>query len=320
MATMRAGQAVVEILKAEGVRFVFGLPGGHTIGIDDALYDTPQIRHILVRHEQAAASMAAAYFQLTGEPGICCATAGPGATNVVTGIAEAYLGAIPVIVLAGRGATRNALRGASQEIPQDKIFAPITKWAIRVDRADMIVEIMRRAFTIARSGKPGPVLVDFPADMLLQTIDFEDYLPVGRPPMPRGDKEAIREAVRRLLASARPIVIAGGGAVASGAFRELKELAESLALPALTSLAGRGSLPDDHPLAAGGLGYHRNRISKRLFLEADFILSLGWRMDEMETNWGKEFGLPPAPAWSRSTWTLARWEGASSPGWPLRAI
>jgi len=150
MSTMTGGQAVVEVLKAEGVKFVFGLPGGHTLPIYDGLYHTPEIRHILVRHEQSAACMATAYSMLTGEPGVCCATAGPGATNLVTGIAEAYEGCLPVIILAGRGASRNALRGASQEIPQDEIFAPITKWSVRVDRPDMIIEIMGRAFVIAR--------------------------------------------------------------------------------------------------------------------------------------------------------------------------
>jgi len=293
MSTMTGGQAVVEVLKAEGVKFVFGLPGGHTLPIYDGLYHTPEIRHILVRHEQSAACMATAYAMLTGEPGVCCATAGPGATNLVTGIAEAYEGCLPVIILAGRGASRNALRGASQEIPQDKIFAPITKWSVRVDRPDMIIEIMGRAFAIARSGKPGPVLVDFPRDMLSATIEFEKYLPVGRPPRPRGDSELIRQAVKRMAASDRPIVIAGGGTVASGAFSELKEFAERLGVPVLTSLSGRTSLADDHALAVGGMGLHRTEVSKKLLNEADFVLGLGCRFGEMETNWAPSYS--PAP-------------------------
>ena len=138
MTAINAGQAIVEVLKAEGVKFMFGLPGGHTIPIYEALHESPEIRHILVRHEQSAANMAAGYAQLTAEPGVCCATAGPGATNMVTGIAEAYFGAVPVIFLAGRGATPTSQRGACQEVAQDKMFAPITKWSIRVDRADMV--------------------------------------------------------------------------------------------------------------------------------------------------------------------------------------
>ena len=237
--------------------------------------------------------MAAAYAILTGEAGVCCATAGPGATNLITGIVEAYEGCLPVIILAGRGITRNALRGASQEIPQDKIFAPITKWTVRVDRPDTIVEIMGRAFAIATSGKPGPVLVDFPKDMLSASIEFDKYVPVGKPPRARGDAELIKRAVKRLVNSSRPIVIAGGGTVASGAFDELKELAETFALPVLTSLSGRTSLPDDHPLAAGGMGFHRTSVSRKLLAEADFILGLGCRFGEMETNWGPAYS--PAP-------------------------
>jgi acetolactate synthase-1/2/3 large subunit len=293
MSAITGGQVVVEILKAEGVRFVFGLPGGHTLPIYDAIYHTPEVRHILVRHEQSAANMAAGYAQLTGEPGICCVTAGPGATNVVSGIAEAFMGCIPVIVLAGRGPTRTTHRGASQEIPQEKVFAPITKWAVRVDRSDMIEDVMRRAFTIARSGRPGPVLVDFPRDLLVERVEFKDYVPVGRPPVPRGDKETVKKAVSNLLKASRPIVITGGGTVASGAFQEIRDFAEMLALPVLTSLSGRGSFPDDHPLATGGLGFHRTPVSRKVFAESDCVLSLGWRMDEMETNWIKDY--VPAP-------------------------
>ena len=135
---------------------MFGLPGGHTLPIYDGLYHTEEIRHILVRHEQSAASMAAAYAMLTGEPGVCCATAGPGATNLITGIVEAYVGCLPVIVLAGRGVTRNALRGASQEIPQDKIFAPITKWSVRVDQARYDRGGRESRLRHSQVGKAGP--------------------------------------------------------------------------------------------------------------------------------------------------------------------
>lgn len=293
MATMNAGRAVVEVLKAEGVKFMFGIPGGHTLNIYDALYDTPEIRHILVRHEQIAANMAVAYAQLTGEPGICSATAGPGATNMLTGIAEAFIGAQPVIALTGRAETRDTFRGASQEVPQDKIFAPVTKWAVRVDRADLVVEVLRQAFTIARSGKPGPVLIDLPWDIMRQSVEFSGYVPVGKPPAPRADAARIKAVTERLLRASRPIIIAGGGTVASGAFVELRELAETLGTPVLTTLSGRGSLPDDHPLAAGGLGIHRNRASKQLLAEADFVLGLGCRFESMETNWLP--GYVPAP-------------------------
>jgi acetolactate synthase I/II/III large subunit len=228
MTMMSAGQAVVDVLKAEGVKFVFGMPGGHTIGIYDALYGQQQISHVLVRHEQHAASMAAGYAQLTGDPGVCCVTAGPGATNLVTSVAEAFVGALPMIIIAGRGATRNAHRGASQEIDQVKIFAAITKWGIRVDRPDLIVESLRQAFTIARSGKPGPVLVDIPQDVLAAQIDLAEYRPVGKPAAVRGDNERIKAAAAALLAAQRPLIVAGGGAIAAGAWAEVRQLAETL--------------------------------------------------------------------------------------------
>ena len=290
---LTAGQAVVEVLKAEGTRCVFGLPGGHVIDIYDALYDTPGIRHVLVRHEHAAACMAAGYAQLTGEPAVCLVTAGPGATNLLTGIAEAYVGSLPVIILAGRGPTATAYRGASQEVATDRIFAPVTKWSVRVDRADLLVDVLRQAFAIARSGKPGPVLLDIPRDLLGQRISMPSYLPVGPPDRVAGDPVKVAAAAAAVLGADRPLVVAGGGTVASGAFAELRELAEVLAAPVLTSLAGRGSIRDDHPLSAGGLGAHRNPVSKRLLAEADVVLGLGTRFEEMETNWRP--GTVPSP-------------------------
>lgn len=295
MTRTSAGRAVVEVLRAEGVRYIFGMPGGHTLGIYDALYDQQEISHILVRHEQHAASMAAGYAQLTGEPGVCCVTAGPGATNLVTSIAEAYVGALPIVVIAGRGATRNAHRGASQEIDQGTIFAPITKWTIRVDRPDLIVESLRQAFTIARSGKPGPVLVDIPQDVLASEIEFSGYKPVGKPPRVRGDSDAIKAAAAALAKAERPLIVSGGGAIAADAAAEVRELAEMLAVPVATTLAGRGILPDDHELAAGGLGHHRQEITKHLLPGADVVLGIGARFEQQETNWKPDY-LPATTA------------------------
>ena len=297
MQEMPAGKAIVEVLKAEGVKAIFGLPGGHILGIYDALYDTPEIKHYLVRHEQAAANMAAAWMQLTGEVAVCLVTAGPGATNLATGVAEAFVGAIPMVILAGRGMTATAHRGASQEVDTDAMFAPITKWAVRVDRADHFVEILHKAFAVARNGKPGPVYIDIPRDLLNETVKFGDYVPAGPAARLRAEPERVRAAAEALLAAERPIVVAGGGVVASGAFAELRALAELLAIPVLTSLAGRGSIPDDHPLSMGGLGAHRNPVSKRLLAEADVVLGLGTRFEEMETNWRPGFVPSPSAAY-----------------------
>jgi acetolactate synthase-1/2/3 large subunit len=295
MPKISAGRAVVDVLRAEGVKFIFGMPGGHTIGIYDALYGQQEITHVLVRHEQHAASMAAGYAQLTGEPGVCCVTAGPGATNLVTSIAEAFVGALPIVIIAGRGATRNAHRGASQEIDQVRIFAPITKWGIRVDRPDLIVESLRQAFNIARSGKPGPVLVDIPQDVLASDIEFSDYRPVGKPARFRSGGDQIRAAAAALLSAKRPLIVSGGGAIASDAADEVTRLAEALAIPVATTLAGRGILPDDHVLAAGGLGHHRQEITKILLPNADVVLSIGARFEQQETNWKPDY-LPSPQA------------------------
>jgi acetolactate synthase-1/2/3 large subunit len=293
--TISAGQAIIEVLKAEGIRFVFGVPGGHTIGIYDALYDAPEIRYVLVRHEQHAACLAAGHAQLTGEPSVVCVTAGPGATNLVTAVAEAFVGALPMIILAGRGATRNALRGASQEIDQVTIFTPLTKWAVRVDRPDLIVESLRQAFVISRSGKPGPVLLDIPQDVLASQVEFSGYKPVGAPARLRGNADRIRAAARSVARAERPLIVSGGGAIASGAAAEVVALAERLAIPVITTLAGRGIVSDDHVLMAGGLGHHRTAITKKLLPEADVVIGIGARFEQQETNWQPSY-LPDPKA------------------------
>ena len=293
METVTAGRAAVEALRGEGVRFVFGLPGGHVLSIYDALHSTPEIRHVLVRHEQAAASMAAAHAQLTGEPGVCLVTAGPGCTNLLSGIAEAYVGSLPVVVIAGRGATANVLRGAAQEVATERIFAPVTKWSVRVDRPELVADALRQAFATARSGKPGPVLVDVPRDVLDAEIPAVPYRPAPARTRPPADAALVAAAAEALAGAERPLVVAGGGAVAADARAELVELAELLAAPVLTSLAGRGSISDDHPLSCGGLGAHRTRLSKRLLGEADVVLGVGTRFEEMETNWRE--GSTPTP-------------------------
>jgi acetolactate synthase-1/2/3 large subunit len=295
MATVSAGRAIVDVLQAEGTRFVFGLPGGHVIGVYDALFDCPPVRHVLVRHEQTAACMAAAHAQLTGEPGVCLVTAGPGCTNLLTGIAEAYVGSLPVVVISGRGATTTAHRGAAQEVATERIFGPVTKSAVRVERAGDIVDALGRAFAVARSGRPGPVLVDIPRDLLDAQVAAEPYIPAAPTAPPVPDAAAVSAAVDALVAAQRPLLVAGGGTVAAAAWPELRELAEALAIPVLTTLAGRGSIPDDHPLSAGGLGVHRNRLSGRLLAEADVVLGLGCRFEEMETNWREGF-VPAAEA------------------------
>ena len=238
---MTAGRAIVEILKAEGVKAVYGIPGGHVLPIYDGLYDTPVISHFLVRHEQAAASMAAAYAQLTGETAVCLVTAGPGATNLATNVAEAFVGALPMVILAGRGATATTFRGASQEVDTELVFRPITKWAERIDRADLIPDALHEAFAVARNGKPGPVYLDLPRDILLERIKFARYVPSGPPARLRADSERIRTAVAVLREAKYPLIVAGGGTIASGASAVLQMLAEN-SIGASNHHAGRPRL------------------------------------------------------------------------------
>jgi acetolactate synthase I/II/III large subunit len=291
---INAGHAIVAALRKEGVSWVFGIPGGHVLPIYDGIYLTDGISSVLTRHEHHAAAMAAGWAHLTGEPGVVLVTAGPGVTNTLTAVAEAYIGALPLIILSGRGATATALRGASQEIPTDRIFAPVTKSAVRVDRADLLMSALRQAFATARGGRPGPVLLDLPRDILTQDIDA-DYAPAG--PRQRVVAEPGRVVVvaAALRSAQRPLIIAGGGAQSSDASAAVTELAEALAAPVLTSLSGRGVIGEDHPLAAGGLGAHGTSVSKSLLSQADVILGLGVRFEEMETNWSAD-AVPPRAA------------------------
>lgn len=280
-----AGQAVVDVLLAQGTTHVYGMPGGHVLGILDAITTSEGIESILVRHEHSAAAMAAAHAQLTGEPGVVLVTAGPGVTNTLTAVAEAYVGALPLVVLSGRGATATVMRGASQELPTHLMFAEACKWTVRVDRADLLAEAVHRAFVVARSGKPGPVLVDIPRDLLAQQVPARTWPTAGVRQRVTPDPSVVTQVSDALAGADRPLVIAGGGVLASEAADRVRRLAELLGAPILTSLAGRGSLPDEHALAAGGLGAHKNMVSKRLLHEADVVLGLGTRFEEMETNW-----------------------------------
>lgn len=202
--TVTAGRAIVDALVAEGVTQVFGMPGGHVLGIYDALYDTPQIRTTLVTHEHQAAAMAAGWFQLTGELAAVVVTAGPGVTNVLTAVAEAHVGAIPMLVLGGRGSSATVYRGASQEIDTHVVFAPATKSAVRVDRADLLVTAVRHAVAAARSGKPGPVLVDIPRDILSQQVEPQPPSPTSPPARPPGSPPTPRSSAARPKPCAMP--------------------------------------------------------------------------------------------------------------------
>ncbi len=286
---MTGGAAVVEMLSRFGVDMMFGLPGDQT-HIYDAIYHRSDIRHVLVRHEQAAAHMADAYARATGKVGVCDAAVGPGATNLVSGISEAFTSGIPVIAMISDIRTDWRGRDSFQEIDQVGVFRPITKKIFSVDHVARIPEFMARAFQIATTGRPGPVLLNFPLDALKGRREFspselevdERY---GRFPANRltPPEEDISAAADSLLAAKHPIILAGGGAVASNASEEVKELAELLGIPVATTFMGKGALAENHPLCIGPFGLIGRPATNEYVLGADFALALGTRFTNVDT-------------------------------------
>jgi acetolactate synthase-1/2/3 large subunit len=276
---------VAEALRAEGVKYVFGIPGGQSCDIlYDGLYDTPDVKPILVRHEEAGVFMAYAYARLTGEPGVCTGTVGPGAQHLVSGIAEAWSGCIPIVAIAPQVSTEIEGLGALQDFPQQTaMFAPFTKWSVRIPRTDRIAWYMRRAFQTATTGKPGPVFVEIPADVGTRKIEMPAYVRSIRPLRVRPSKEQVKEAGALIIKAERPVIVAGGGVYLSGAFEELKNFAEMLAIPVLASAGGKGSIPEDHPLSAGCLGLYRTEVGKKVWDDADLVIGVGTRFEEMES-------------------------------------
>jgi len=286
MTKMTGAKALVEALKKEGVKQVFGISGGRVLPLYDALYDA-EIRSILVRHEQCAAHMADGYARASGFPGVCIATSGPGATNLVTGIANAYMDSSPIIALTGQVQRAMIGRDAFQEADIVGITTPITKYVTQVTRAEDVPKTIRTAFYIATSGRPGPVLVDVPQD--LQTsfaeMEFPDSVEL-RGYKPRDDPHPIqvRRASEMLVEAERPMVLAGGGVIHSNASQELLKLAELMAMPVATTLMGKGSIPETHPLSLGMVGMHGTAEANKLILEADVLLAVGSRFSDRTTG------------------------------------
>jgi len=293
MTKMSGAKALIESLKREKVDVIFGLPGGATIPVYDVLYDS-DVRHILMRHEQCAAHAADGYARASGKVGVCMATSGPGATNLVTGIANAYMDSSPVVAFTGQVPRAMIGKDAFQEADIIGITTPITKCNFQINRNADIPRLVKTAFYIASSGRPGPVLVDLPKDMQTEssnmdfncTVEMRGYrLNSGLDPM------QIKRAVDLLLQAERPIILAGGGVIISNASSELVTLAELLLAPVATTLMGKGSIPEDHPLSLGITGMHGTIASNRLILEADVLLAVGVRFSDRTT--GKIDGFCP---------------------------
>ncbi|MBE3577193.1 MAG: biosynthetic-type acetolactate synthase large subunit [Limnochordales bacterium] len=283
---MKGAQAVVAALEREGVEVVFGYPGGAILGVYDYLYDS-KVRHILVRHEQAAAHMADGYARATGKPGVCIATSGPGATNLVTGLATAHMDSIPIIAITGQVARAAIGRDAFQEADITGITLPITKHNYLVKDPADLPRIIREAFHIATTGRPGPVLIDLPRDVAMAEIDFEYPVEVDLPgykPTYHGHPRQIMEAARAIAEAKRPVLYVGGGVIASGAAREVRELAERCNIPTTTTLMGLGAFPGRHPLFLGMPGMHGTVAANFALNECDLLIAVGVRFDDRVTG------------------------------------
>jgi len=283
---LTGAQAVIKSLEQEGGEVIFGIPGGAILPAYDPLLDST-IRHILCRHEQGAAHAASGFAQATGEVGLCMATSGPGATNLVTGLADAYMDSVPMVAITGQ-VPRWAIGGdAFQECDATGITMPVTKHNWLIQDVQEIPQVIKEAFHIARTGRPGPVLVDIPKDLLQaemawwypDSVDLPGYKPVTK-----GNMKQIREAAKMLLAAKRPVIYAGGGIIKAGAAEELRRLAELSGAPVVTTLMARGAIPDDHPLCLGMPGMHGNYTAVTAMQKADLLVALGARFDDRVTG------------------------------------
>jgi acetolactate synthase-1/2/3 large subunit len=280
----RGADLVWRALEHAGANVAFGYPGGACLPLYDALPDHPGVHHVLVRHEQGAAHMADGYARATGKVGVCIATSGPGATNLVTGLACAYMDSVAMVAVTGQVATPMMGRDAFQETDVLGMVGPITKHSYLVERVEDIEPTIHRAFDVARSGRPGPVLVDIPKDIQLKTADAQPR-PADRTAASHGAGSSEIDRAAALLASAqRPVIIAGHGVRLGRAHRELLALAERLDAPVVTTLLGIGTIPEDHRLAAGMLGMHGSANANRMVNDADVILGIGLRFDDRVTG------------------------------------
>ncbi len=286
---MKTGAKIlIEGLQREGVETIFGYPGGVVLPIYDELYDSP-LQHILVRHEQAAAHAADGYARASGRVGVCLATSGPGACNLVTGIATAYMDSIPVVALTGQVPTSLLGNDAFQESDITGITMPVTKHKYLVKRTEDLGHVVREAFYIARTGRQGPVLVDLPKDVTTREIEYEfpKNEPVtlrGYQPTYRGHARQIEKATEMIAEAERPLIYAGGGVIASNASSDMVSLAETLMIPVTTTLMGLGAIPCTHPLNRGMLGMHGTRYANYAVTECDLLIAVGVRFDDRVTG------------------------------------
>src|SRR6516165_7955278 len=285
--TVTGAQALVMALERVGVDVVFGIPGGAVLPAYDPLLDSSQIRHILARHEQGAGHAATGYAQATGRTGVCMATSGPGATNLVTPLADAYMDSVPVVAITGQVSTNLIGTDGFQEADISGITYPITKHNFLVTKPQDIARTIGEAFHLASTGRPGPVLVDIAKDAMQATTDFTWPVPFDLPgyhPVTRPHSRQVREAARMITDAKRPVLYVGGGVLKAQASDELRQLAELTGAPVVTTLMARGAFPDSHPLHLGMPGMHGTVAAVGALQRADLIVALGARFDDRVTG------------------------------------
>ncbi|HTL48218.1 MAG TPA: biosynthetic-type acetolactate synthase large subunit [Verrucomicrobiae bacterium] len=284
---LTGAQIMIKSLELEGVDAIFGLPGGAILPTFDALYDSKKIKFYLVRHEQGASHMADGYGRATGKPGVCLVTSGPAATNTVTGLATAFMDSAPMICITGQVATTAIGSDAFQEADVVGITRPVTKHNYLITNANDVARIVREAFHIARTGRPGPVLIDFPVDVSRQVVDFEwpEEVQLRGYSIPsHGDAEQIRKAAELIKQAKRPVLYVGGGAVGSGANKEVLELVEKTGIPITTTVLGLGIFPEDHPSSLRMLGMHGTVYANYAVQKSDLLIAVGARFDDRVTG------------------------------------
>ncbi len=290
------GEALIRALSDEKIDIIFGYPGGAALHIYDAIYQQDKVQHILVRHEQAAVHAADGFARATGKTGVALVTSGPGATNAITGIATAYMDSIPLVVISGQVASHLIGTDAFQETDMIGISRPIVKHSFLVQSAEEIPAIVKKAFHIASSGRPGPVVIDVPKDMTDPKVEFEYKFPKdlylrSYPILGEADQTEVSEAVKMLKTAKKPVIYSGGGVIQSDASQELVNLSKMIGAPVTNTLMGLGAFPATDNQFVGMLGMHGTYEANMVMSEADLIFNVGARFDDRITNNPKKFGL-----------------------------
>jgi len=280
---MRAAELFVRCLENEGVEYIFGIPGEENLDVMDALLDSP-IRFITVRHEQGAAFMADVYGRLTGEPGVCLATLGPGATNLITGVADANMDHAPIVAIAGQGSTHRLHKESHQILDLVNLFEPISKYATRMRESLIIPEVVRKAFKVAKAEKPGCSFMDFPENIAGLDIEGKQPLKVQEARTPRPPEEKVVQAANVIANAARPLVLAGNGVIRSRATDALRELTSRLGIPVATTFMAKGSVSCSHPMSLGTVGLSANDYISCGFNRADVVICVGYDLVEYQPH------------------------------------